>query len=507
MIQLTVGLYQSPVYLCSDNSVDGLVQLSGYVRMRTSQPETVNSLHVILSVSVKTRRSLGRKWTSPMPIASYESVVIERDRRIEAGESSFDFSLQISDQVPPSRDTQFEKITHSLHAIIPNESPSYVRRPLKINWQDRLPLSISVASSTIRKKMSRKRGSQSSHPAILPAKTMNSTDILVCESCFDSEYGLSFPWENHTEIESVGAKVSISCDSSSMLLGSPANIHLHLHELPPSLIVHGWNMSLIQITEAPKSSSEHTSSLSVFKEEFLIGKGGDPCYSRLPERTAAVLGRPETGAYLWKGPKSDAVDDETARGNEAHSSSYDGDLPVRLPSPVIGGTPSYLGRENYSSVEHRLRLTLFFSVFNQPSQRIPSPSRDSLPETTYITNWDFVRPINVLSDSYYVENTPLPSYSRDSKPFFHHEERTKDFDRAKRFDSMLLPRILTIAEFDGRFTRPVAMEPKRLIEAAANHWEETGGLCACFEDHSPESHMDPTAGLVPSLLSGEKNRI
>jgi len=136
---------------------------------------------------------------------------------------------------------------------------------------------------------------------------------------------------------------------------------------------------------------------------------------------------------------------------------------VHLPSPVIGALPTATSSyETISTVTHSLEVTVRYS-----SRR---GAGSSLPKV-----WTSGRTIVVESDIVSNESKPPPAYTKRDYKGGKSAKPVGDIDATK------LQRWTSVHFLDRVWMRPVKFAPHLLRKSTEKHWEDTKGLCRCFE--------------------------
>jgi len=135
---------------------------------------------------------------------------------------------------------------------------------------------------------------------------------------------------------------------------------------------------------------------------------------------------------------------------------------VHLPSPVIGALPTATSEyETISTVTHSLEVTVRYS------SRSVGPG---LPKV-----WTSGRTIVVESDIVSNQSKPPPAYTKRDKKGIRSAKPVNDIVATK------LQRWTSVHFLDRVWMRPVKLAPDLLKKSTEKHWEDTKGLCRCFD--------------------------
>ncbi|WWD01614.1 hypothetical protein V866_008559 [Kwoniella sp. B9012] len=470
MLQFNAHLYQSPIYLPCATSTQDEITLSGCVHLNTPSRARIPGLEVLLVSTVQRRSEVGGKWSPCEVKGCFETTILDGDHWIDSGKTEFEFRLDIKRQIPYTRSTHFDRVVHTLYAIVPNHPPAYHKSSSKL------------PNGTILPRLRWKQQKITHHPiSRVPILAMSAENVHVYgpKSCLDQVSTSS--WSEQSRISSIGMNVSLRSEEQHATLGSPYTIHLTLRNLPPNLTLHGWDVLLYQLTQPVKPNESNV----VFKDIYTIGQRNQSAtICRLPGRP-----RPSIAEYLWRGSEALTVDRDSSASSPDPTFAIT--LHTRLPSPVIGGLPSCPDGTEYASIQHSLSFMLHYSIIgeNMNGDKLGGPRTEA---EGAIRSWIYEKPIHLLSDLHGLAGAPSPVYSTSSpNP---KEALPGDFsEMARRFE---IPHMVSMTKSKTGFMRPAGVDMERLKVKIQEHWIQTAGLCACFDE---PGHQDFKASLEDEL--------
>ncbi|KAK6902730.1 hypothetical protein I203_107989 [Kwoniella mangroviensis CBS 8507] len=356
---------------------------------------------------------------------------------------SLEFRLTINRQIPYTRSTHFDRIKHTLYAIVPNHPPAYhicsSRRPNgtvlpRLRWKQQKIIHHPISSS--------------------PILVMSAENVHVYGPKSYLAQVSTSSWSEQSRISSIGVDVSLRSEEQHATLGSPYTIYLTLRNLPPNLTLHGWDVVLCQLTQPVKPNEGNV----VFKDlwrgsEALTGDGDPPTLS--PDSTFATT------------------------------------LHIRLPSPVIGGLPSCTDGTEYASIQHSLSISLHYSILGEDmnGDELGGPLNKA---EGAVRSWIYERPIHVLSDLHGLAEAPSPVYSTSSP----NPNEALPGDSSDMAETFKIPHMVSMAKSRTGFMRPAGVDMERLKMKIQDHWIQTAGLCTCFGE---SGHQDFKASLEDEL--------
>jgi len=159
-----------------------------------------------------------------------------------------------------------------------------------------------------------------------------------------------------------------------------------------------------------------------------------------------------------------------------------------LPSPVIGAlaTSSPQAKEHpIARISHTIEVSVHYLRTDSP----PGAKMDL---------WTGSRSICLESDIPSTHHNPPPPYVKD-------EQQCASAPPAAAMDPVLeinatkVPRWTSVQFFDHFWMRPVKLEPLVLQRCTRHHWQETGGMCRCFNhaglERAPSGPGGPPASV------------
>ncbi|WWC66101.1 uncharacterized protein I206_100001 [Kwoniella pini CBS 10737] len=470
MIGLKIRPYQSPISLSTVPGQNGSMVISGSIELNSTCRQVIPGLEVIFAVMMDQRAEVGKKWSRPQIIDIYQTAVVQGNQEVDAGLSTFEFNLRINCSIPCSRVTQFDRVFHRIHAVIPQQPPAYtvtehataLRLP-QSQLKKLLMSKLSHPSDTFR------------HPITKVASIATTTEEV---QVYGSKYLDAAPvpgWVDVVDIPELGSEIVLRSDQNLISLGSILDIQLNLRNLCPDLTLHSWSMTLHQDTVSA-SGTLLSSPPTSYQDVFTIG--GDKNLTHLyvcPGRD-----RPKEGSYIWRGTNARELDGISSPKN-VDTSEFTLSLRARLPSPMIGGIPSSTGVAGFASVQHTFRITLYYSILGEDLRGQELPRKNGLPVEGTIRTWTYTRPMSILSDLQGLEKAPTPTYS----------EHCDDLDvvdlmlkSSKLVSSLNLPHMASMLQSRADLLRPAEPNLDILKHRIATHWRDTGGLCSCFDEQN-----------------------
>ncbi|WWD10349.1 hypothetical protein V865_008484 [Kwoniella europaea PYCC6329] len=455
MLQLRAHLYQSPIYLPCATSTQDEITLSGCVHLLTPSGVRIPGLEVLLISAVQRRSEVGGKWSHCEVKGYFKTTVLDGDHWIDSGKTEFEFRLAIKRQIPYTRSTHFDRVVHTLHAIVPNHPPAYHK------CSSKLP------NGTILPRLRWKQQKIIHHPiSRVPILAMSAENVHVYGPKSYLDQVSTSSWSERSRISSIGVDVSLRSEEQHATLGSPYTIYLTLRNLPPNLTLHGWDILLYQLTQPVKPNEPNV----VFKDVYTIGQRNQSfTIYRLPGRP-----RPSNEEYLWRGSAALTVGGDSPTSSP--DSTFATTLPTRLPSPAIGGLPSCPDGTEYASVQHLLSFMLHYSIIGEGmnGDQLGGPLTEA---EGAVRSWIYERPIHILSDLHGLAEAPSPVYSTSS---LNNLDDALPGDFSHMAQSMKIPHMVSINKSRSGFMRPAGVDIEKLKVKIQEHWVQTAGLCACF---------------------------
>ena len=393
-----------------------------------------------------------------------------------AHEFRFEFVVEVPFTLVSTRTTHFDKISHQLHAAILDITPGYDH------------LLDGSTSSTLSSFLRRLRPKQTIPSVFDSTPTLaHAVEPVNLFNCGTEEGDTVYNWRYSSEKDGLG-HLAVALESQQFTLGGSAKLSIDLTALSPSTTIHSITASLVQTTAKPSCLSKYSAGSGVPVEfgeasEELLDKYQLYSYgiswSRMPGRP-----RPLHGSYIWRGAEAmqyiaDSIDPNDSIVDRSHPDGFGLATTLSLPSPIFGAHPTTVDdNPAFSTIAHHLELQLEYSVLDQDIRGDPLCSNDSEPMEGSVRTWTLEKSLQIHSDLSSAMSTPPPPYlytqnlshlqASDSKP-----------TTALRSTKAL--RYISLGMTKATLMRPVAVNAVELERATRRHWEETAGMCACFD--------------------------
>lgn len=193
--------------------------------------------------------------------------------------------------------------------------------------------------------------------------------------------------------------------------------------------------------------------------------------------------RPYRGSYIWRGAEaavytSDRLGLSELQADKSTDSGFELSTILTIPSPIIGAMATTPGSDPaFATVSHRLEISFSYSILGLVLGGTPLPRRDDepIPEGV-VRSWTLEKSLEIHSDLSSATATAAPPYSPVGETQHHcisGPEMNLESTKAYRSTSLWQTRT--------GWMYPVRMTEDDLRERTQRHWDETGGLCACFE--------------------------
>lgn len=193
--------------------------------------------------------------------------------------------------------------------------------------------------------------------------------------------------------------------------------------------------------------------------------------------------RPYRGSYIWRGEEaakytSDKLGFGDLQADRTHLDGFGQTTTISIPSPIIGAmATSTTCDPAFATVSHHLDVKFTYSILDQGTGGTPLPrSLDGLPLEGQIRSWALEKTLEIHSDLSSATATAAPPYS-PADATTHHciVEPSMDLKSTKAHRST------SYGVLSNTYLRPVRMDDDDLRRRTQKHWDETGGLCACFD--------------------------
>jgi hypothetical protein len=390
----------------------------------------------------------------------------------------FEFVIEVPLTLVSTRTTHFDKISHQLHAALLDNTPCYDH------------LVHDSASSTLSSFLRRLRPKQTISsvfgPTPILARTVEPVNVF---SCGTEDGDTIYNWRYSSEMDGLG-DLAVALDSRQFTLGGSADLSIDLTALSPSTTIHSITASLVQTTTRPACPFKYSAAkcIPVDAEEGnteLLDKYQPYSYgtswSRMPGRI-----RPYHGSYIWRGAEGmgyirDSMGDIDLLVDRSHPDGFGLSTTLSLPSPIIGAHPTTVDdNPAFATIAHHLELQFEYSVLNQDIRGEPLSSDDSEPMEGSVRTWTLEKSLHIHSDLSSATSTAAPPYS-PSPTLLGCHTRGLELDMVLKSTKAL--RYISLGMTKATLMRPVAVNQKDLQKATKRHWEETAGMCACFDNH------------------------
>lgn len=283
--------------------------------------------------------------------------------------------------------------------------------------------------------------------------------------------------------------LDLGVSSQHMVLGHHADLTVDLSALSPSTTIHSISTTLLQTTGIAQCPSKYSSSAAILSDTY---EGRTEMLDRFELHSHGISwarmagrARPYRGAYVWRGTEASVYTTVAMGSNDLpvdrhHPDGFGLSARLDIPSPIIGALPSTTHIDPaFASTSHLLVTRIEYSVLGEDVQGQPLPTdEEGRPVEGSVRSWLLEKEIELHSDLSLATSTATPAYSPSppAKPVL---DRTTEpsIDCA----SIQLPRSVSLGWTKATMMRHVYTKEADLLVATRRHWEETGGLCACFK--------------------------
>ena len=244
-------------------------------------------------------------------------------------------------------------------------------------------------------------------------------------------------------------------------------------------------VNLVQITKEAICPSKYSSSPAPFSDE----QASDEVIDSFQLHTSGIpwpfmhnRPRPYRGSYIWRGSEAaEYTSERLGMGDLQADTLGDNGLELStvltMPSPIIGAMATTTGCDPaFATISHHLDITFSYSILGLGSGGHPLSLKDGEPEEGVVRTWTLEKSLDIHSDLSSATATAAPPYSSAVETTDHCiSEPVMDLKSTKAYRSTSLGQTRTM------WMRPVRMTEKDLRARTQQHWDETGGLCACFD--------------------------
>lgn len=250
--------------------------------------------------------------------------------------------------------------------------------------------------------------------------------------------------------------------------------------LSPKITIHNIVVNLVQTTNIATCPSKYSSCSAISSDDQQQQEVTDvyQLYSLgVPWPFLHTRPRPYRGSYVWRGAEAANYTSERLGLNDLQADclrddGFDLTTTLSIPSPIIGAMSTSTSCDPaFATVSHQLDVRFAYSTLQDAADDSLEPAEG--PART----WTIEKSLEIHSDLSSATATAAPPYA-EVDATTHHCIVTPRMDLAstKAHRSTSLGS-LTI----GRYMRPVRMNETDLRARTQRHWDETGGLCACFD--------------------------
>jgi hypothetical protein len=282
--------------------------------------------------------------------------------------------------------------------------------------------------------------------------------------------------------------LAVALESQHFTLGGYVDLSLDLTALSPSTTIHSITASLVQSTIRPACPFKYSAAKGIpvdvaegsaeLLDKYQLYSYGTS-WSRMPGRI-----RPFHGSYIWRGAEGveyvrNSMGDKDLLVDRSHFDGFGLSTTLSLPSPIIGAHPTTVDdNPAFSTITHHLELQFEYSVLNQDIGGDLISINDSEPTEGSVRTWTLEKSLQIHSDLSSATSNAAPPYSPSPTLSCCHT-RASEPDMVLRSTKAL--RYISLGMTKATLMRPVAINQEELQKATKRHWEETAGMCACFD--------------------------
>jgi len=388
----------------------------------------------------------------------------------------FEFVIEVPLTLVSTRTTQFDKISHQLHAAILDNTPCY---------DDLLDGSTSsTLTSLLRRIRPRKPISSVFGPTPTLARAVEPVTVFCCNT---EEGDTIYNWRYSSEMGGLG-QFTVALDSQQFTLGGAADLSIDLTALSPSTTIHSITASLVQTTTRPTCPAKYSTGQSISVEVEEGNRESLDKYQLYSYGTSwswmAGRMRPFHGSYIWRGAEGveyvrDSMGKDDLIVDRSHPDGFGLSTTLLLPSPIIGANPTTTDEiPAFSTISHHLELKVEYSQFNQDINGEPIAHTNSEPMEGSVRTWTLDKSLEIHSDLSSASSIAAPPYSL--APTLSHGFPS-EFDSTMELRSTKACRYISLGMMKATLMKPVSFTQIDRQKATKRHWEETAGMCACFD--------------------------
>lgn len=330
------------------------------------------------------------------------------------------------------------------------------------------------------------------------AHAVDPVNVFNCDTEGEST---AYNWRYSTELAGLG-HLSVAIDSQQLVLGQTAHLAIEINGLSPVTTIHSITANFVQTTTIVSCPAKYSTGRAIppkdseirldVTEKYELYTYGTS-WARMPGRI-----RPYRGSYLWRGSDAeryvtDVFGKEVLLVDRSSEDGFAVSTALTLPSPVVGTHPTDT-RENpaFSTVSHHLEVQVQYSILGQGLRGEALSSDDSEAMEGSVRTWTLEKALQIHSDLSSVTSTAAPPYSPSHAPS---QSYPADLDINPK--SLSSPWSISLGWTKATLMRPVKVSPEELKKRTRQHWEETSGMCACFENGHARDSVETSETIIP----------
>jgi hypothetical protein len=273
---------------------------------------------------------------------------------------------------------------------------------------------------------------------------------------------------------------------NQLVLGQTAHLHVDVSGLSSHTTIHNMTVNLIQTTKEALCPSKHSSSSSVSPEDHVSEEVLDSFQLHtfgIPWPFMHTRPRPYRGSYIWRGSEAANYTSELwgmddLQADKATDDGFELSTVLTIPSPIIGAMATTSGCDPaFATISHHLDIRFSYSILGIGSDGNPLPSDPGVPPSEgSVRSWTLEKALEIHSDLSSATATAAPPYSSKAETTHHCISRPKMDLVSTNAHRSTSRGLLSTSPL-----RPVRMDEAERRARTQRHWDETGGLCACFD--------------------------
>lgn len=251
-------------------------------------------------------------------------------------------------------------------------------------------------------------------------------------------------------------------------------------------------VNLIQITKEAICPSKHSLSSSASPEDHVSEEVIDSFQLHtfgIPWPFMHTRPRPYRGSYIWRGSEAAKYTSELwgmndLQADRATEDGFELSTVLTIPSPIIGAMATANGCDPaFATISHQLDIRFSYSILDIGSDGNPLPSEPGAPPSEgSVRGWTLEKALEIHSDLSSATATAAPPYSSRAETTHHCiTEPTSITEPTMDLVSTKAHRSTSRGQLPTSPLRPVRMDEAERRARTQRHWDETGGLCACFD--------------------------